>query len=75
MSSDMATPRERSEYASVLQSMEARQTLTALEWRIIKHLYAGMSDDWICDTLACRLHDITRAKHRARRWMTSFPAE
>lgn len=64
---DRAT--DHPEYLPVLKSVEARQTLTELEWRIVKHLYAGMADGWICDLLGCRAHDITRAKRRAARWM------
>ena len=62
-------PTDQPAYLPVLQSLPARKAVTSLEWRIIKHLYAGMAEEWICDTLGCRIHDITRARHRARPWM------
>lgn len=62
-------PTERPEYVPVLKSLVAKRSMTTLQWRIIKHLYAGMEEAWICETLGCRIHDITRARHRASRWM------
>ena len=61
-------PQEDASYYPVLASLEARRALTVLEWRIIRHLAAGMSDAWICETLACRPGDITRARHQAAPW-------
>ena len=60
---------EHAEWIPVLTSIAAQQTLSPLEYRILRHLYAGMPWDWICDTLDCRVHDITRAQRRAQAWL------
>jgi DNA-binding CsgD family transcriptional regulator len=63
------------EYLPALRHPDARQTLTPLEYRVLKLLYAGMSPRWIAVTLGCRAHDVTRAKHLAARWRTPEEAQ
>ena len=58
----------RPEFEPVLKDYTARRAFSDLEWRIVKHLYAGMDAAWIMDQLACRPHDVTRAWHKALRW-------
>lgn len=61
--------RERAEWEPVLWSDTARRAFSPREWRILKHLYAGMDAAWIGETLDCRPADITRTANKADRWM------
>lgn len=61
--------RERVEWEPVLWSTAAWHAFSRLEWRILKHLHAGMDAAWIMEALECRPADITRTANKADRWM------